>query len=129
MHDILFGIRLLYRRVGASIIIVLVLALGIGANTAMFTVTAVSQLGHAKLRPIFGARYPRVLVPDWCQVSQLKACREFASTTALTFRVRGVRPHSLQCRCFARQIPKEILDEKLRNRGMAGPIVQREEHS
>lgn len=38
MHDILFGIRLLYRRVGASIIIVLVLALGIGANTAMFTV-------------------------------------------------------------------------------------------
>jgi hypothetical protein len=53
MHDILFGIRLLYRRVGASIIIVLVLALGIGANTAMFTVTAVSQLGHAKLRPIF----------------------------------------------------------------------------
>lgn len=44
LRDIRFSFRLLFKRPGFTVVIILTLALGIGANTALFTVVKTALL-------------------------------------------------------------------------------------
>ena len=50
VQDIRYGIRLLFTNVGISLVVVLALALGIGANSSIFSVVNVMLLKRFRMR-------------------------------------------------------------------------------
>lgn len=62
MHDLLFSIRAIRRNPAPAVVAVVVLALGMGANTAMFTVVNAVLLNSAPLQSL---RAPESLVMLW----------------------------------------------------------------
>ena len=65
IQDLRYGIRMLFAQPGFTAVAVLTLALGIGANTAIFTV-----VNALLLRPLAGVTEPDRLVQIWPQVSR-----------------------------------------------------------
>src|SRR5262249_23437293 len=70
LQDLRYGARMLLKKTGGALIAALTLSLGIGANTAIFTV-----VNAVLLRPLAYGEPERIvrLAPDWPNVGFLNA--------------------------------------------------------
>ena len=82
-HDLRFGVRMLCKRPGFTAVAVLVLALGIGANTAIFTL-----VNALLLRPI-AAKNPEELVSCYSRNTKNSGYRAFSYPNYVDIRERN----------------------------------------
>ncbi len=100
-QDVRFGLRMLRKSPGATLVAVLSLALGIGATTAIFTI-----INAVLLRPL-PFRDPSSLVVIWEQ-NQKRNIKEFEAAPP-NFRDWTERSHSFTALCGLRQLPATML--------------------